>query len=159
MTLEQYRTQIGKFIIYANIFIFFLLFSLFLLKGFTHNELTETLKLLVPIKAVYLTALVKFILINKNIDKEKKKKGIEQLHISTLYKAVTRSIIYSHILAIVVMIILCSLNIISFIAFTYSIAVIETIFGAYIGMIIGDMFKTGDEKKTFKSKHEKGKSS
>lgn len=136
MTISQHRNRIGKFIIISSFVLFLLIFILFGLKGFTPEELTDILKILVPIKTVYMTALIKFVIANKNneiTEGEKEATG--------LYKTLTNVTVYSHILLLMLAITLSAFNIISFEALTSFVAILETFFGAYIGLIIADMFK------------------
>lgn len=141
MTITRHREKIGKFIIVAHLSIFVLIFLLFGLGGFTPEELGEVLKFLVPIKTIYVTALVKFIIANKKkVEKEKQSENDKE-EVDTLYKNVTNIFVYSHIVLLALTITIAAFNIITFAFLQNAIAVIETFFGAYIGLIISDMFK------------------
>ncbi len=150
MNIDKHRSYIGKFVIISSLLIFIIVLVLFALKGFTPEELSEILKYLVPIKAVYLTALVKYVIANKNIkEKTKGKKSTdsddtaknEENLVSPLYKTMANVFIYGHIIFLASSIIMAAFNVISFSSLTYFIAIIETFFGVYVGLIISDMFK------------------
>ncbi|NJO89231.1 MAG: hypothetical protein HC831_09945 [Chloroflexia bacterium] len=111
--------------------------------GFTPNELGDVLKFLVPIKTIYVTALVKFVIANRN--GENNREQTEKNEVPSLYKNVTNIFIYSHIILLATTITLAAFNLISKVFMQNAIAIIETFFGAYIGLIISDMFKTNKE--------------
>jgi len=138
MKIAKHRQKIGKFILIANIVIFILIFILYAIGGFLTEELMEILKFLIPIKSIYMTALVKFIIANKKQILDEKSDNEELM---PLYKTVTNIFVYTHIITLSLMIVFCAFNIISFKFLINGIAILETFFGAYIGLIITDMFK------------------
>ena len=138
MTLAQHRNKIGKFILFANLGLFVLIFVLFVIGGYTDEELIDVLKFLLPIKSIYMTALVKHVVTNRNADKVSEE---DNQNIKPLYKNVTDLIVYSHILLLGLFVVLCGINLLSFEFLINSIAIIETFFGAYVGIIITDLFK------------------
>jgi len=146
MTISKHRDTIGKFIIIAHLSIFGLIFILFGLGGFTPDELSNVLKFLVPIKAIYITALVKFIIANKKKIKKESQNEKDTAQVNNLYKNVTNIFVYSHIIILAVVISFSAFNIITFVFLQNAIAIIETFFGAYIGLIISDMFKVADSE-------------
>ena len=128
----------GKFILFSNIGLFILILVFFGLKGFTEEELGTLLRYLIPIKSIYLTAVVKFV-----IDQRGKDPATDRPQpVSPLYHSVTRALIYTHILLLYLLIILSAFNAISFDFLVNSLVVIESLFGIYIGLIVSDMFKT-----------------
>lgn len=138
MTLAQHRNKIGKFILFANFGLFVLIFVLFVIGGYTDEELINVLKFLLPIKSIYMTALVKHVVTNRNADNVSEE---DNQNIKPLYKNVTDLIVYSHILLLSLFVVLCGINLVSFDFLINSIAIIETFFGAYVGIIITDLFK------------------
>ena len=115
-----------------------------MLQGFTSGELSEILKILAPIKAIYITAIIKYIIDNKNSDSTQE---ADSFTLSELYKTITKLIIYSHIFLIYSLVILVAINLISFQDFKTVLAIVETFFGGYIGLLISDMFKTDAKQK------------
>ncbi|MBP2833815.1 hypothetical protein J8281_16590 [Aquimarina sp. U1-2] len=155
MNIDKHRSYIGKFVITSSLLIFILVLILFALKGFTPEELSEILKYLVPIKAVYLTALVKYVIANKKVEEKKEEQNNvdstelaanEKHLISPLYKTMANLFIYGHITFLTSSIVMAAFNIISFSSLTYFIAIIETFFGVYVGLIISDMFKVAENE-------------
>lgn len=141
MTVASHREKIGKVIIVAHLSIFVLIFILYALGGFLTEELADTLKFLIPIKTIYITALVKFIIANKNKEESEE----TPIEINPLYKNVTNIFIYTHIILLMISVLLVAFNGISFPTFQNTISIIETFFGTYIGLIITDMFKVNKE--------------
>jgi hypothetical protein len=141
MTIARHREKIGKFIIIAHLSIFILIFILFGLGGFTSDELGIILKFLIPIKTIYITALVKFVIANKKKIENDKQTDDQTTKVQPLYKSVTNIFVYSHITILAITITMAAFNLISFSFLQNAVAIIETFFGAYIGIIITDMFK------------------
>jgi hypothetical protein len=144
----SHKYKIGKFIFFSNLSLFGILFILYVLKGFTNDEFMELIKLLAPIKAVYMTALVKFVIANRKMNE--KESGKLAPPINSLYKTVTSIMIYCHILSLISIVTLFALfRIMDFITLKNMILLLEFFFGAYIGLIMTDMFKTEEkEEKT-----------
>jgi len=144
MTEAQYRYKIAIIILSANISVFILIIALYAFGAFLPKETVAILQLLVPIKSTYMTALVKYVIENKyEITREKN----ISFQLSKLYISTTVIIISCHIIFLIISIIMfaCNQVITDLHAMKASIVVIETLFGAYIGIIISDMFKV--EKK------------
>lgn len=140
MTVGQHRDKLGKFILCANGGIFILIAVLYALKGLTFDDLKEILPILLPIKAVYMTPLIKYVTANK-IETEADKKDAKSL--KPLYKSVANFLIRSHIVLLILSISLYAFNqvIMNIAELKMAVAVIEFFFGAYIGIIVTDMFK------------------
>lgn len=140
----SHKYKIGKFIFFSNLSLFGILFILYILKGFTNDEFMELIKLLAPIKAVYMTALVKFVIANRKISEKDLSKLVQP--INSLYKTVTSIMIYCHILSLITIVTLFALfRIMDFITLKNMILLLEFFFGAYIGLIMTDMFKTEEK--------------
>ena len=139
MTEFQYRYNIAIIILVANIFIFLLIIVLHAFEGFSHEDVLEIFKFLLPIKAAYMTLLVKYIVVNKHAKSERNDSFI----LSRLYTSVTTIIIVCNITFLALSIILFAFNtmIENIDSLKTSIAVIETLFGAYVGIIVSDIFK------------------
>ena len=143
----SHKYRIGKFIFFSNLALFGIIFILYILKGFTNDEFLDIIKLLAPIKAVYMTALVKFVIANRQTSDKEIKKSKDQ--VNSLYKTVTSIMIYSHIISLMTLVILFALfRIFDFASLKNLVVLIEFFFGAYIGLIMTDMFKTEEKKET-----------
>lgn len=142
MNEAVYKQKIGKFILVSNFAIFGLIIILFALGGFDNEQIEELLQLLVPVKTVYTTAIVKYVIANRNADSTT---DVEEQKITTLYKSTANMFVFGYIILVSVAIIGRGLfSIYGFDTMKYLITIIETFFGAYIGLIITDMFKTKD---------------
>lgn len=142
MKLAHFQNRIGKFILISNFLVFGLIGIFYVMStpGFTEDELETILKFLVPIESVYMTAIIKFLLDNKTVDK-----GSGQVELSNRYTSITKLIIYGHITVLLALVIVKALGAISFDVFTNLMAIVETAFGAYVGTIVLDLFKRGEE--------------
>jgi hypothetical protein len=99
----------------------------------------ELFKFFLPLKLIYLAAVVKFVI-------QYQKKGEETRPVSDLklpYEKVSRIFVYSHVTSIAVLIILSAFNMgISFTELTDLLVFVESLFGVCIGYFITDMFGT-----------------
>lgn len=144
ITEEQFRFRLGKFIFYSILLLFVLLIVFYIISGLDDEEFLELIKLFAPIKAVYITALIKYAISNKRekkTDKRRKKPSF-----SPIYRSVTRFMVYSHIISLIVLISIYALfNAIEFSMLKNSIIGIETFFGSYIGLLIPSLYSEKDE--------------
>lgn len=141
----MHKYKVGRFIFFSNLILFALIFVYYIISGLTNNEFVEIMKLLAPIKAVYMTALIKYVIASK--DKAIINTADINNKVNKLYRTVTSIMIYTHISSLIVIISLFALfNIIDFNSLKNTISFLEIFFGAYIGLIMSDMFKTEDSK-------------
>ncbi len=83
MTETILRNKISKFILVSNAILFVTIITLYLFNGFLPDEFTVLLALIAPVTAVYIGALVKYAIENKNIvDNNPKEKPVNQLYIT-----------------------------------------------------------------------------
>lgn len=134
MDLLTYRYKIGRFIIFSTILLFILILALTITGGFIPSECTELFSYLIPIKAMYLTAVVKFVLAQRH------QPNRAQAEASPFYRLTTRIFIYSHITLLYLLILLCAFNVIDFKFLLYGIGILESFCGIYIGLIVTDLF-------------------
>ena len=140
MTIAKHRQIIGRFIIISHLSIFVLIFILFGLNGFTIEELGFILRFLIPIKTIYIAAVIKFAMANtQEVKKKSKDKNNKQAN--SLYKITTKIFVYSHFILLAAVIISAALNIITFSVLQYAVSGIEMFFGTYIILIVDKMFK------------------
>jgi hypothetical protein len=146
MTAYMHKYKVGRFIFFSNLVLFSIVLVFYFINGFTNNEFSEIMKLLVPIKAVYMTALIQYVVNNKNVIRRKNKKSNEQ--ISKIYSTVSSIMIYTHIIALILIIALfCLFNVMDFKALKSTISYFEIFFGMSNGIIISDLFQTkADER-------------
>ncbi len=138
-TEAQFRLHIGNFIFYSILGLFVLLIVLYVMVGLDDEEFIELLKIFTPIKAVYVTGLIKYVIANKKeikIDRRRK-----QPSFSPLYRNVTKFMIYSHILSLFTVILGYALfNFVEWNVLKNLIIGIETFFGSYIGLLVTSLF-------------------
>ena len=143
MYLNEFRNKLGKFILVSNIGIFFLIFLFYFLRGFTDDELFKLLRLLAPIKAMYLTTVLKYTVGNKSL-----KIDLPKDRLSSLYTLSARTILFTHILILTLVIVLSAFNKITFTFLINTISLLETLLGVYVGIVISDLFKLESKQKT-----------
>ena len=146
ITFDQHRTRIGRFILFSSFGLIFLIFLLWFLSGFDDAEFQELLKMIAPIKAVYLSALIKYIIAHphtneKSKEGEEKKKPLNRMYLTTSWL-----IISTHMISLIILVFLS--------AFFKSpshenllliISAIETFFGVYVGLFLTNLFEAKKE--------------
>lgn len=139
MLEHVFRNRLGKFILFSNLGFGILLVILYFLKGFDDAEFSELLKYLTPIKAVYLTALIRYVIANKNISEDAKE---DSKKITPLFARTSFAIIFVHITTLIVSASLFALfNAMEFDVLINIIVSVETFFGIYVGMFMASMFQ------------------
>lgn len=135
---DPHRHKFGVVILIDNLGIVLLIILLYFGGGFTFDDMKQVLQILIPIKSIYMTAFVKYIIANKH---ETLDQGEKSLPLSKLYRTGT-NIIVCHIALLMLSIILYASNFIPNLDVLKTvIAFIETFFGGYAGLIIADMFR------------------
>lgn len=137
MTETKLRNQIGIFIILSNILVILSTLVMFFLDGFLAEEVTTIIALIVPMFSVYTTAIIKNIIENsKNIKDESPIVSSQYVFISWLFPTLFT-------LYLLALIFLKAFNIgfDTFDQFKQFLVGSETIFGAYVGLIVSSMFK------------------
>jgi hypothetical protein len=138
ITIEKHRYQLGRFILVSSGLLIILVFIYRFLHGFTEEEFTTLMTLLAPIKAVYLSALVKYIVSNPTGEVQDKDKQV----LSKLYVTTSRGIIYTHMLSLIVLITgFAFFRFIEFKSLIGLVSGIETAFGVYVGLFLTNLFQ------------------
>ncbi len=151
MKEKDFQFKMGKLIMVSNIVIFILVALGYVFKGFADDdEVSAVLKLLAPINSIYMAAVIKYIISQKNVvdgNDESEEEKPKPILINKGYATVTRTIIYFHFIALVFLIGARILGAIGSIdTLTTSIAILETFFGAYVGTIIVDLFSSSKDR-------------
>jgi len=144
----QHKQKIGRFIFFSTLILFALILILYFLNGFTNEEFADIMKFFAPIKAVYMTALIKYVIAHRNETENDKTNN----KINKLYKSLTTFMVYSHILSLIIITFIFALfRLMDYATYKNTITFIELFFGAYIGLIISDMFKIQENKEEEKT--------
>jgi len=99
--------------------------------------------LISPVTAVYIGALVKFAIENKNVIEDDKNDPV----VNKLYVTISQWTIPFHFITIFIIINLKALNLITFGDLKIGFSIIETFFGAYVGYIVSSLFKVESVQK------------
>jgi hypothetical protein len=144
---HQFRLKVAKLIIVSDVLLFALIIFLTLFtSSLSSLELTEILKVLIPIKVIYFTAIIKHAIQNSVVDKSEVD---EQNELTPLYYLVARFAIYGHVISLIGAVILFVLSIIRSVdALQLIIGIIESLFGVYLGLIWSDLFSNNKVTKS-----------
>lgn len=143
MNFETYRAKLAKFIVFGNLLLFVLLLVLYAINGFTTEELNELLKYMIPIKALYLTAVIKFILAQQ---KDPATVKLSKTRLQPLFKSTVKLFVYLHLVIVSSTILLTAFNMLSFDFLVTTMLVTETFFGIYNGLIITDLYAVTEKE-------------
>ena len=147
ITEAQHRNRLGRFILISNLAFGGLIIVYYLLRGFDDEEFAELLKLVVPIKTAYLTALTRYVVANRHAVSQNKEG--DGLQINRLFASTSYIIVSVHISSLIASVSLYALfNAMDFADLINLIVALETIFGVYVGLIIASMFRVEEEKKS-----------
>jgi len=145
------RNKISKFILISNAVLFITIITLYMFSGFLPDEFTVLIALISPVTAVYIGALVKYAIENKNVvNTDPDERPVNQLYVTISYWSIP-----FHFISIFVIVVLKAINLMTFEELKISFSIIETFFGAYIGYIVSSLFKTPDAKKENEKEDEK----
>ena len=122
---------IGHFVILATVFL------MYTLSGFNFSELTTTISILLPITSIYTSTVIKEIIRDRQGDA-----GTTSPNYSIAYSLISILIPLGFILYLFAIVILKSFNhgIENFDQFKTLLVSGETIFAAYVGLIVHSMF-------------------
>jgi hypothetical protein len=144
ITEAQLRDRLGRFILISNLAFGALIVIYYLARGFDDEEFIELLKIIVPIKAAYLTALTRFVVANRNVIEPKED---DSLQVNALFASTSFIMITVHISSLIIAVSLYALfNAMEFESLKNIILGLETFFGVYVGLIIASMFRVDNEK-------------
>lgn len=137
------RNRISKFILISNGLLFITIITLYLFSGFLADEFSVLIALISPVTAVYIGALVKYAVENKNvIENEFNERPVSQLYVTISYWSIP-----FHFISIFLIINLKAFNLITFADLKIGFSIIETFFGVYVGYIVSSLFKVDEKKK------------
>jgi len=133
----RFQRIISLFIIFSNLFLFTLILIYYALSGFTPEEAEDLFKLIIPIKSIYMTAAVAFILSTKNENPD----GQDRL--TREYRLTVRIFIFGHMLLLLALVTAKAFSFIGYGDMKLGFIIAETLFGVYIGTILNSLFKNG----------------
>lgn len=144
-TEAKYRNRLGRFILISNFAFILLIFVYYLIRGLDTEEFVELMKIIAPIKAAYLTALIRYVITNRNVVSSVENENPAE--VNTLFKTTSVVVTGVHIGSLILFVSLYALiNLMDFEDLKNIILGIETFFGVYVGLIIAAMFKVEDEE-------------
>ena len=138
MSEVELRNRVGVFLIAAQFGILLLIMSLYFAGGFLFDEIATSVALVVPMFAVYTTAIMKhFVKTRRHVNKKSRP-------VTNAFAFISILIPTSFVLLIAAIIILKSQNIAfsSFDEFKTTLALLESAFAIYIGQVIYSLFQT-----------------
>jgi len=139
MIETKLKAKIGLFLIISHFAIVILIVLLYLLNGFLFHEMTTAIALIIPMFSIYSTAIIKYFVANRN---EETVNSYNSKKVTMEYTFITFLIPSLFVFFLIMLTILKSLNVgfSSFEQYKTMLALCETAFGAYIGIILSSLF-------------------
>ncbi len=142
MTENQLRNKISRFIIISNSILYLSTIIYYFFLGFDDEELTVLIGLLTPITTVYMAAMIKYAVSNKNVMENPEK----DIRVNKLYITITSWAIPAHFFILFFAISAKALvNAINFEQLKIIFTIVESLFGAYVGIIVSSLYKVPKE--------------
>lgn len=138
MVEGRIRKALGLFIVVSHFAAIILVVGLFFARGFLFEEMTTTLALVVPMFASYTTAIVRYIIKHRHSPES-------QRNVSVEFAFLAFSLPSIFVFCVFAMIVSKALNLAfqNFDQFKTLLAVLEGLFGVYIGYFITELFDQG----------------
>jgi|LakMenEpi03Aug12_release.lakeMendotaPanAssembly.Ray.scaffolds.fasta_scaffold331958_2 hypothetical protein len=144
MKESQLKNAIGIFIILSYFLVILLTLVVWLLGGLLFEEMTTTIALIIPMFSLYLTAILKYIIANKMPQTMREKR------LSKVYIFISFLIPILFLIVLITIILMKSFNVgfSDFEQFKIMLGVIQTAFGAYMGLILSSLFEIEGSQKS-----------
>lgn len=136
MKESKFKTRLTWYILISKIFVILYILFEYSVKGYTGEQTFALISLIIPLFAVYLTAMVKDISEHRYVETEK----VKDLEVKKSFVRLSNFLFFIYPLSIV-MIIFLGAEYASFKLTQSGIAIIESGLGVYIGQIVFSMFK------------------
>ncbi len=145
MNENQLRKQITKFVLVSNAILYVLIVIYYMFKGLDQEEFSVLIGMLSPITTVYIAAIVKYAIENKN----SKENNHSDKKVSKFYQMITFWAIPGHFFILLFAISMFALfNFINFEELKITFTIVESLFGAYVGLIVSSLYKVNDKQAT-----------
>lgn len=143
MTENSLRKQISKFIIISNSILYLAIIVYRILLGFDDEEFSVMIGLLSPITTVYLAAMIKYAVENRHrMEADHEGRKVNQLYVTITYWAIP-----AHFIILFLAISGYALfNLTSFEQLKIVFAIVESLFGAYVGIIVSSLYKNNNNE-------------
>lgn len=143
ITLKQHRTHLGKVVLFTAALIALSVCLIYMLAGFTPNELDKVINLLLPINALYVGAVFKYAVANPfktPTEAEAEEKHEDDRELNEMYVHVSKVVVYGHLAVVLTVLWFDGLGILEFAQSMNIIRVVESFFGLYAGLYLSHIF-------------------
>ena len=137
MTERRLQGQIGLFIIFANVLVTLEVITFYFAGGIDFDEMTTSIALIAPMFSVYTTAIIKSIIANRRLITDRSARVSSQyILVSWLFP-----LLFTGWLTTLVALRAYNVGFETFEQFKWLLIASESIFGAYVGLLLGSMFQ------------------
>lgn len=144
MTQTRLRNIISVFILLAHLAIPALIFLMYIFYGFTKEEMTKLLEIIVPMVAAVSGLAITHIIRTKNATtSQHNEPRISRLFV---YASLGFPTLFVVVIAGLVLLKAFNIGLVLFEDLKASLVATETLFGAYTGQLMASLFNVGDEK-------------
>ncbi len=143
ITEGRIRQSLGLFIIASHFGAVMLVIGFYLARGFLFEDMMTTLALIVPMFATHTTSIVRYVITHRHVSKSQRAASGE-------FAVLAFAVPLLFVLCLLTMIIAKALNFAfqNFDQFKTILAVIESLFGLYVGYFITELFEHGIKVRT-----------
>ena len=143
MTEQRLHNQVGVFIILANVFVIAETLVFYFAGGFAFDEMTTTVALIVPMFSVYTIAILKSIIGGR-------RRTVDRSHVIAgqyVFVSWLLPVVFTVLLMTIVALKAYNVGFESFEQFKNLLIASETMFGSYVGVILGSMFRLEQDQR------------
>jgi hypothetical protein len=140
MSEKTLATTIAAMFLVANFFTIFLVVAMHALSGFTFDEMTTTIAILIPVFLGYSTVIIKFASSHRDSTKPAHKDNIQTF----LFTFAALFVCSMFIIAIIALVLMRAFNfgVASFEQFKILLGLTQSAFAAYVGIIVSALFSS-----------------
>jgi len=135
MNTQRFSYKLGLSILIANFCFFVFIVICKINDSLISDEFEKMLQLLVPIKSLYISLIIKF------MSEHKSKQPTKTQYLSSGYVYSIVFIVASYLISLFVLVFLKIIQALTFQAMINLIVFVETVFGGYAGYMINNLFK------------------
>ena len=135
MNEAQLKNRIGLFLIGSHFLLVLLIVLFFLLGGFTFNQMTTAIALIVPIFSAFSAMIIKYFIYSKE-HKSDSHKTVPKSFATVVHFVSITSVCFIYLILLMKV-----FNAITFEQFKLLVGLTETCFGLYFGMVLASLYE------------------
>lgn len=144
MTEQGVKVNVGLVITISHFALIAFIFVLYTMKGFTFEEVTTTIALIVPMFGIYTSAVIKYLIDNKASTEDKSSTVTK----SFIFMSFFLPLVFIGMLAMIITMKAYNIAFSSFEEFKLMLGALQTALGIYMGILLSSLFDIKEKGKT-----------